>query len=49
MADERGLGSVSVRLSGRIRAWWWIARHPIKSAAIRRYLIDRAMTGGDRG
>lgn len=25
----------------RIRAWWWIARHPIKSIAIRRYLAQR--------
>jgi len=25
-------------MTDRIKAWWWIARHPFKSAAIRRYV-----------
>lgn len=24
-------------MSDRMKAWWWIARHPIKAVAIRRY------------
>jgi len=27
-------------MSDRIKAWWWIARHPFKSAAILRYLAE---------
>lgn len=26
----------------RLRAWWWILRHPFKSAAIRRHARQRA-------
>lgn len=25
----------------RVRAWWWIACHPIKAAAIRRYIAQQ--------
>ena len=27
-------------MSDRIKAWWWIARHPIKASAIRRYFAE---------
>lgn len=26
----------------RAQAWWWVARHPLKSMAIRQWLITHA-------
>jgi hypothetical protein len=29
-------------MSERIKAWWWITRHPLKSIAIRRWINERS-------
>jgi len=30
-----------------IKGWWWIIRHPFKSAAIRRFILTQEDTNGN--